>query len=261
MKHFYIFLIGFCMGMAPFANAQITLFTDDFETNYNDAVSIDDSDNTWYTFGTDFTFPATNIPTEGAEGSDWHVKLQRNGSDNFAYIERVFELIAGETYEFKAWVLPDVVGQKNAYTLRILEDTNVKAQSATPTQGNTWAEIAVTYVAEASQVYKFRFQKTWGNQGGSMDNYSVVCTTCTTASVEDLSALKFTVSPNPARGIVRLLSNSPLEKVELYSLTGAKILEIKGSDHIDVSNMSSGVYLLKVYSKNRNFVTKKLIIN
>ena len=70
------------MGMAPFANAQITLFTDDFETNYNDAVSIDDSDNTWYTYGTDFTFPATNIPTEGAEGSDWHVKLQRNGSDH-----------------------------------------------------------------------------------------------------------------------------------------------------------------------------------
>lgn len=249
------------MGMAPFANAQITLFTDDFETNYNDAVSIDAIDDTWYTFGTDFTFPATNSESQGAEGSDWYVKLQRNGTVNFAYIERVFELIAGETYEFKAWVFPDLAGQRNAYSLRILDNTTLIAQSANPTQGNTWEEISLTYVAEANQAYKFRFQKTWGNAGGSMDNYSVVCTTCTTASVEDLNSLNFTVSPNPASGIVRLISDSPLEKVELYSLTGAKIIEIKGNDHIDLSGMSSGIYLLKAYSKNRSFVTKKLIKN
>ena len=249
------------MVMSPFANAQITLFTDDFETNYSDAVSIDAVDDTWYTFGTDFTFPATNSESQGAEGSDWYVKLQRNGTVNFAYIERVFELIAGETYEFKAWVLPDLAGQRNAYSLRILENTTLIAQSANPTQGNTWEEISLTYVAEASQSYKFRFQKTWGNAGGSMDNYSVVCTSCTTASVEDLSALKITVLPNPARDIVRLISDSPFEKVQLYSLTGIKIIETKGNDHIDVSGINSGIYLLKVYFKNRSFTTKKLIKN
>ena len=94
-----------------------------------------------------------------------------------------------------------------------------------------------------------------------MDNYSVVCTTCTTASIEDLSALKITVSPNPAHGIVKLISDSPLEKVELYSLTGAKIIETKRNNYIDVSGMSSGVYLLKVYSKNGSLVTKKLLKN
>ena len=262
MKYFYIILLTFGILMMSIANAQVALFTDNFEQNYTDDVSIETTVDTWFTYGIDFTFPATNISSEGAEGSNWYVKLQKNGSTGYAYIEKVFELIAGENYEFKAWVLPDAAGQKNAYTLRILdEDNNVKAQSATPAQGNNWEEISVSYDAETSQNYKFRFQKNWGNLGGSMDNYSVVCTTCTTASVNDLNEIKFTVSPNPAHGIVRLSSNSLLEKVELFALTGAKILQVNGKDHINVNGISPGIYVLKVHSENGGTATKKLIKN
>ena len=85
--------------------------------------------------GTDFTFPVKNVASGGAASSNWYVRMERGGTASFAYIERIYPLTAGATYEFKASVFPDAAGQKNAYNLRVLDGATEVVASATPTTG------------------------------------------------------------------------------------------------------------------------------
>ena len=148
-------------------------------TGYPADSEIQSTDTSWLAFGTDYTFPAKNVASGGAAFSNWYVRMERGGTAGFAYIERVYPLTAGVTYAFKASIFPDAAGQKNAYKLRVLdEDNNELAASANPATGSTWEELSISYTAAETKDYKFRVQKTYGNQGASIDNYSIVCTSC-----------------------------------------------------------------------------------
>lgn len=73
------------------------------------------------------------------------------------------------------------------------------------------------------------------------------------------------IFPNPARGTFRIKSTSLLiEKVELYDLTGRKLLEQKTEScinecEVDVSGIKPGTYFCR-FSLNDFAVTQKLII-
>ena len=178
MKKNYFILLLITTGIVSIANAQQTIYSDDFETGYTADSEIQTTVTSWQTAGANFTFPAKNVASGGAASSNWYVRMERSGTGNFAYIERIYPLTAGETYEFKASVFPDVPGQKNAYTLRVMDVATEVAASATPATGSTWEELSISYTAAETKNYKFRVQKTWGNQGASIDNYSIVCTSC-----------------------------------------------------------------------------------
>ncbi len=147
-------------------------------TGYPADSEIQTTDTSWLIAGTGFTFPAKNVASGGAASSNWYVRMERSGTGNFAYIERIYPLTAGETYEFKASVFPDAADQKTAYTLRVMDVATEVAASATSATGSTWEELSISYTAAETKNYKFRVQKTWGNQGASIDNYSIVCTSC-----------------------------------------------------------------------------------
>ncbi|MDG2152221.1 MAG: T9SS type A sorting domain-containing protein, partial [Polaribacter sp.] len=66
----------------------------------------------------------------------------------------------------------------NAYNLRVMDGATEVVASANPTTGSTWEELSISYTAAETKNYKFRVQKSWGNQGASIDNYSIVCTSC-----------------------------------------------------------------------------------
>lgn len=55
----------------------------------------------------------------------------------------------------------------------------------------------------------------------------------------------FTFYPNPANEVLTIHSND-FQKAEVYSLTGAKLLE-STSNKVDVKGLQAGMYLLKVY--------------
>ncbi len=66
------------------------------------------------------------------------------------------------------------------------------------------------------------------------------------------------VYPNPTTDFVNINSNSPLDKIELLSVTGKKLNVYDNTNKIDISSLNRGVYFLKVYSENR-FISKKII--
>ena len=81
----------------------------------------------------------------------------------------------------------------------------------------------------------------------------------TTASTEDVFANKFSVYPNPSSDVLNIITNEPIDKVELYNTIG-QLIVAKKTTNINISSINIGVYILKIYSGNR-IVTKKVMID
>lgn len=81
-----------------------------------------------------------------------------------------------------------------------------------------------------------------------------------TASINDVFASKTNIFPNPASNFVKISSNLSIDKVEVYNVLGKKVLNTtKFSGNLDITNLSKGLYLLKLTSGNLK-TTKKLIV-
>jgi hypothetical protein len=67
--------------------------------------------------------------------------------------------------------------------------------------------------------------------------------------------------PNPARNIVNIESSLlPVAKVEFYSVLGNKVMETSNVETINIENLSSGIYMVKLYTESGASATKKLIV-
>ena len=69
-----------------------------------------------------------------------------------------------------------------------------------------------------------------------------------------------TVYPNPVKDILKIKSDQKIEKLELYNIVGQKLNQYDAnSSEINLSDKSSGVYILKIRLTNGKTETKKLI--
>jgi len=82
-------------------------------------------------------------------------------------------------------------------------------------------------------------------------------------SIQEFSAANLKVYPNPAKSNITIISSnqSQVDSVELYNILGSKLKTYSSlvDNTINISEMSSGIYLLKVNSGN-NTVTKRILI-
>jgi hypothetical protein len=57
-----------------------------------------------------------------------------------------------------------------------------------------------------------------------------------------------------------IIAEYPIEKVELYNLSGALLrLETNVTDRIDVSRLTEGLYLVRIYGGNQVIVRKVIV--
>ena len=79
-------------------------------------------------------------------------------------------------------------------------------------------------------------------------------------STASFSAQRISMVPNPARGQVALESNVPVEHVVFYNVIGQPVLRLTGDTKtIDVSALRSGLYVVAVQSRNKQYSTKLFI--
>ncbi len=71
--------------------------------------------------------------------------------------------------------------------------------------------------------------------------------------------LNFSFYPNPASDYFTIEMENKLKSIELYSLQGQKVLD-STSKHIDVSNLSKGIYMVRITDENNAIATQKLLI-
>jgi len=94
-------------------------------------------------------------------------------------------------------------------------------------------------------------------------NYSeeLTISSSATASVNDVFSSKISIYPNPAKEFVQISTNKTITGIEIYNLIGKKVISSSKltKNKIDVSNLSKGVYVLKVMS-NDLVGSRKIVI-
>ncbi|MBK6821380.1 MAG: T9SS type A sorting domain-containing protein [Bacteroidetes bacterium] len=67
-----------------------------------------------------------------------------------------------------------------------------------------------------------------------------------------------TIKPNPATDYVTFQSTSPITHIEIRNLNGQVVIR-SNDTNINISNLNTGVYVAKVYTRNGNVSTSKLV--
>lgn len=76
-------------------------------------------------------------------------------------------------------------------------------------------------------------------------------------AVTESSALSLKISPNPTTDLVKISGINKIDNVRIFDMTGKIVIEAKSSD-INVKDLSSGQYIVNVYSGNE-VISRKLI--
>lgn len=118
-------------------------------------------------------------------------------------------------------------------------DASIDFDCSTVTSITGNLRIAFKYVSDDSK-------------GGVWDVNNVVVEN-TILGVDDVVADKLAVYPNP---VVNTLNIAETANVEVYNLIGEKLLEANNVNSVDVSNLESGIYLVKVSTKTESFISK-----
>lgn len=90
-----------------------------------------------------------------------------------------------------------------------------------------------------------------------------ITTIDTTLGLDNISFIEdVIVYPNPSNGIINISkpNNIEIEKLQLYSITGEKIIEQSDISQFNVKELPNGVYFLRI-NTNKGSMTKKIIKN
>jgi hypothetical protein len=82
-----------------------------------------------------------------------------------------------------------------------------------------------------------------------------------TASVDNNDLLGFSMYPNPASNRLNISAKETIQNADIFNVLGKKVMSLdinKSSESIDVSNLNSGIYLIK-YNVNGTTGTAKFI--
>jgi len=67
------------------------------------------------------------------------------------------------------------------------------------------------------------------------------------------------IYPNPVQNNLTINTPTNFTKLELYTITGKKVLEQDFTTQLNTTNLSKEVYLLKLYTKNGRIAIKKIV--
>ena len=75
----------------------------------------------------------------------------------------------------------------------------------------------------------------------------------------DIIESEVIIYPNPTSDILNIkLRNQDIKKVILYSISG-KLLKEFDKNIIDLKNINTGVYLIKIFTNSNNIINSKII--
>lgn len=150
-------------------------------------------------------------------------------------------------------ILPSSLDMAQEYSWNI-SDPNATWNQATATQESN---LAVTWGTIGDQTYSLQVI----DNNGCISNVFIGLVTVvdsTTVNIKDtFDESQLNIFPNPTTGILIIDSDIQIDKIELYALDGAQIKTInKLNGSIDISDLDSGVYILKITGPEDEFITK-----
>jgi hypothetical protein len=263
------------LGNAPFISNSGTSFTNDRNGTSNSALYINNTGTTSTILGLPYGNSARTV-------SVW-VKMAVLNSFGFNFIYNY-----GNSTNYYGTYF----NNSNLYHFQNSSSHYV----ANTTSLNTWIHYVFTYNGTESKIYKngtllgtntiafntinngnlFRLGLTEnGGQNyfnGSIDDLKIYNYAISDADVTSLFTnntlsstkfnaqnLKATIYPNPTSDNFNIEIENEVKSVEIYSVQGQKMLT-SNSKNIDVSNLSKGMYMVRIEDSNNAVSTQKLII-
>ncbi len=151
--------------------------------------------------------------------------------------------------------------------IQFLSYEGVITATGGPATGLTSVDIGVTEpgaVGESLQLIGSGFDYTDFSWVGPITASPGLLNSNQTLAIEKNEIPGFSLYPNPVlNGKFRITSNKrSLKQVEIYSTVGKRVFvkNVNSSEIIDVSNLNTGVYILKI-QEDGIIVTRKLIID
>ncbi len=84
---------------------------------------------------------------------------------------------------------------------------------------------------------------------------------CSPLSVADNNSLEFKVYPNPARTLINIETTATISKIEVYNNLGQLVLSATGNNkEINVSELHSGMYFMKIIGEGSSVSVQKILI-
>lgn len=113
------------------------------------------------------------------------------------------------------------------------------------------------YLREKVRESAHLYHSPTAQMGHGIPNFENVHEAC--LGVLDFDKTYVRVVPNPTSGILDLISEMPIAKMELMNLIGQVLRKFPAQKRIDLSSLPKGIYLLKVELQNGSVETKKVI--
>ena len=136
------------------------------------------------------------------------------------------------------------------------------------TMANTWETLTFDYTSinKANTYDKLVIIFDNGTEGDGSANFTfyiddVVLFNSATAGVNDNALSNVSMFPNPTSNRLNITAQNMIKSAAIYNLLGKQVMSLeinKNNESIDVSNLSSGIYLIKC-SINSVFATAKFI--
>ena len=168
---------------------------------------------------------------------------------------------SGATVDSEVYILNTEIVDEVAINTDGGVAAGIRDDFMTVTPSTSWATFASTFTA--TNTFVVIYVRSPGAIDGSTetfwDNFSIVDATL---SVNDVLASKFKVYPNPASDYIQIESNNvQISSVGLYSVLGKEVIsqETLTNNRVDVSNLTSGVYFMKINADGGS-VTKKVVV-
>ena len=98
--------------------------------------------------------------------------------------------------------------------------------------------------------------------GDEAQSESWIWNTCSTLSTVDISVLEMMIYPNPSNGSYVTIQTpaNGVKYVEVFDITGKRLINTSlSADTLDVSSISSGMYLVKVTIEGQSKISKLMI--
>ncbi len=130
----------------------------------------------------------------------------------------------------------------NTGTATIGEWRQVSIPTILPTVANLWIELGVQ------------------RQYTLFDDIQLSGKPKITSSIGKIQSKKTIIYPNPTKGIVTIINNKSISKIELMSLEGKILRTVLQTNTMNLNGIKSGTYLLRYKTENSGMKTEKLVV-
>jgi len=134
------------------------------------------------------------------------------------------------------------------YTYNFLPPTNVKKGEV----------LRMRIISERTSITNAKLNCTTQYNIGDIEDYGVIF--ATSLSIDDFEKQKYNIYPNPVENTLNINSDNSEEKlIIIYSTSGQLIKSLKTTEEnlsIDVSQLSSGTYILNINNISYKFIKK-----